>query len=980
MGDRDKLYEIEHEAKSLLGDTACEIIANDLKIEKWDGKKGLSPFREEKTPSFIWNSKDNCFKDFSSGRTYGIIDHFMSTKNVCYLDALKMLCELVGIEVDPDLFSKKKKYGKEVFSKDEPENDREIVEEYLYKRGISLKTLDFCDVKQAENGNIAFQLKDEDNNLISTKYRISHKQKSKEELKWYWQKGCTIHDLLYGVNRCMPNESLVICEGFIDRLSVVEAGYTNVVSIPGGAEADKWIDYNFEFLEQFKDIVLWFDNDQAGYDGRKKVASRLGEYRVRLVNPSDEVSEKVREYYIPYGADIDKTDANNVLLACGPDTILKLINDAEIIENPRLKDLFSYIPVDIQTLPRVSTGFQSLDAVITGNFDGNLIVLSGFSGCVDCDTEYFNGYGWKKISDFIPGEKVLQYTKDGFAELVYPNAYIVNDSKILYRIKTKYGIDQCLSENHNVVYVTSKGNIARKQMKDLMNMHNNSKHGFSGKFITTFGYSGVGIETDEYILRLTIAVMAEGHFKKDLKTNWCRINLKKEHKKERLRFLLKKCGIEYIEKNINPKDKLFSTFKFYAPIKTKSFPKEWYNCNIQQMSIILDEVTKWDGSNNNNSREYYTTNKEDADFIQFVGSSLGHRTSIYTDNRVGKTSKNSNGKMYVRKSIAYSVRAINGNGMCRMLSNKKHKIEEYSTKDGKEYCFNVPSGMLVLRRNDCIFITGNSGKTTMIAEMGIISPVEEDKKVMVFSGEANGGVLLGNTYRPLAGRNHVMEWDNSAKGLPNGYSVTKEAMDCIRSYYKGKIYNYEDGEEILTTASEILSQMEYAYRRYGVTHFVLDNLMCISCVSDDKDEKYESQYKFTLALKRFTRKYNTTVFLVAHAKKPAPGQTTVSMYDVSGASEIINLADRGFSVSRLYNDPEGYSAAIYVMKDRVEGKVGAKVKLKYDKPTNRLYGNEEELFKPRKWENSFKYRYGDFVREKIVGNRDLETEKVQGIF
>lgn len=868
MGDRDKLYEIEHEAKSLLGDTACEIIANDLKIEKWDGKKGLSPFREEKTPSFIWNSKDNCFKDFSSGRTYGIIDHFMATKNVCYLDALKMLCELVDIEVDPDLFSKKKKYGKEVFSKEEPENDRKIVEEYLYKRGISLKTLDFCDVKQSENGNIAFQLKDEDNNLISTKYRISHKQKSKEELKWYWQKGCTIHDLLYGVNRCTPNESLVICEGFIDRLSIVEAGYTNVVSIPGGAEADKWIDYNFEFLEQFKDIVLWFDNDQAGYDGRKKVASRLGEYRVRLVNPSDEVSDKVREYYIPYGADIDKTDANNVLLACGPDTILKLISDAEIIENPRLKDLFSYIPVDIQTLPRVTTGFQTLDAIVTGNFDGNLVVLSGYSGCVDCDTEYFNGHEWKKICDFTPGEKVLQYTEDGFAELVYPNAYIINDAEELILFDTVAAL-QCVSKNHNMVCLDTEGNLVKVKPEDFFN---NYIDGYS--IITSFFIRG-----------------------------------------------------EY----------------------------RW----------IYDLLSEIDYSHYSIDRHGYFVvhGKRNADILQLFFHSAGCRAHI---------SKKENNIFHVK------VASKNPSFDCHEIP---YLTKSYiKTKDGKEYCFNVPSGMLVLRRNDDIFITGNSGKSTMVAEMGIISPIEDDKKVMVFSGEANGGVLLGNTYRPLAGRNHVMEWDNSAKGLPNGYSVTKEAMDCIRNYYKGKIYNYEDGEEILTTASEILSQMEYAYRRYGVTHFVLDNLMCISCVSDDKDEKYESQYKFTLALKRFTRKYNTTVFLVAHAKKPAPGQTTVSMYDVSGASEIINLADRGFSVSRLYNDPEGYSAAIYVMKDRVEGKVGAKVKLKYDKPTNRLYGNEEELFKPRKWENSFKYRYGDFVREKIVGNRDLETEKVQGIF
>ena len=903
-----------------------------------------------------------------------MIDHYMSFHNMNYFQALKSLCELVDIAVDEDSLPKGKKYKKAVLASEEPENNREIVEKYLSLRGISKKTLDFCDVKQSGNGNIAFQHKDEYGTLISTKYRISHKQK-KDELKWYWQKGNTIHDILYGVNRIKPHQQLVICEGNCDRLSIVEAGYPNVVSIPNGAESDKWIDYNFEFLEQFDDIVLWFDNDQAGEDGRKKVASRLGEYRVKLVNPDETVVSSVKDYYIPYGADIDKTDANNVLLACGPETVLRLIKEAEIIENPRLKDLFSYDPIDVQTLPKVTTGFKALDKIVTGNFDGNLVVLSGFSGCVDCDTEYFNGHGWKRIADFEPGDRVLQYTKDGTAELVYPNAYIRNKAEKLNRFRTKF-LDQCLSDEHNVVYVTSKGNLATKKMSEIKEQHLNSKVGFSGKFISNFKYSGCGVDIKDCDLRLMVAVIAEGHFKRDSKTSWCRVNLKKDRKKSDFRELLKSCGIEFIEKNLNPKDPEFITFKFYAPIRLKHFPSEWYNLDSRQIEIVANEVIKWDGSKDRGSGVYFTTDKSDADFIQFVFSSMGYRSSISISDRRGQTRIGRNGKLYTRKTVDYSVRALKSCDLVSLIGKKKVQIEDYPTKDGYEYCFNVPSSMLVLRRNGKIFITGNSGKTTLIAEMGIIAPLEAGKKVMVFSGEANGGVLLGNTYRPLAGRNNIIEWDNSDKGLPNGYSVTTEAMNCIKEFYKGQVYNYDDGEEILTTASEILNQMEYAYKRFGVTHFTLDNLMCISCVSDDEDEKYESQYKFTLALKRFTRKYGTTVFLVAHAKKPAPGQKVVDMYSVSGASEIVNLADRGFSVSRLYDDPGGFGSAIYVMKDRVEGRVGTFVKLKFDKPTMRLYSDADELYKKRRWEENFHPEYPANILSKLVGHRDLDAERL----
>lgn len=45
---------------------------------------------------------------------------------------------------------------------------------------------------------------------------------------------------------------------------------------------------------------------------------------------------------------------------------------------------------------------------------------------------------------------------------------------------------------------------------------------------------------------------------------------------------------------------------------------------------------------------------------------------------------------------------------CVSIANMK--IKRFKTKDGRMYCFTVPSGMLLLRRNGKIFVTGNSGK------------------------------------------------------------------------------------------------------------------------------------------------------------------------------------------------------------------------------------------------------------------------------
>lgn len=381
MRDYRRINELEQEAKEKLGDKAAQIIAEDLKIDKWNERTltGCSPFSIDNNPSFSWNPKENCFKDFSSGINYGIIDHYMSYSHMSRMEALKTLLDLVGMKPDTELISNGKQYKEVKRAVDEEKNDRALVEQYMAKRGISKATLDFCNVKQSKNGLCAFQFLDEEGRLVSTKYRISHSPK-KGELKWYWQKDITVHDLLYGVDKIDTSKPLLIVEGCADRLAVVEAGYKNVVSIPNGAEGDKWIDYNYDFLSSLDEIILWFDNDEAGENGRKKVASRLGEYRVKLINPEKEVEDKVEEYYIPYGHTIRKTDANNVLVSCGGKEILRLISEAKAIENPRVRKLMEFQELEVDDIPHISTGIEEMDRIFGGIYENSLTIITGKAG------------------------------------------------------------------------------------------------------------------------------------------------------------------------------------------------------------------------------------------------------------------------------------------------------------------------------------------------------------------------------------------------------------------------------------------------------------------------------------------------------------------------------------------------------------------------------------------------------------------------
>lgn len=383
---------------------------------------------------------------------------------------------------------------------------------------------------------------------------------------------------------------------------------------------------------------------------------------------------------------------------------------------------------------------EQLNGIETG-LKNNITVITGPGGCVDCDTEYFNGTEWKKISEYTDEEKVLQYSGDGSAQLVYPINYIKKKCSHLWHFSTKYGLDQCLSEDHQVCYITSKGNIYSKSFSEVMQNHQNTSTGFSGKFITTFSYEGHGIDLTDDEIRLMVATFADGSFDyrsvclSDDTYRKARFHLKKKRKKDRLVQLFNNCNISYTEKE--SAEKGYTDYYAIVPFRAKHFPKEWYNCSKHQFEIIADEALYWD-SYFNEKNNFVSTNKDDADFIQFVNTSLGKRTTIQIDDRVGQEYITAN-KKYIRQSIAYNVNTTNRTLICLDKDKRRPggetKFEKYIPLDGYQYCFSVPSNMLVLRRNNKIFITGNCGKTSIVS--GILEVLKGYSRVScALSGRA----------------------------------------------------------------------------------------------------------------------------------------------------------------------------------------------------------------------------------------------------
>src|ERR1700686_4241856 len=77
-----------------------EVVGRRVKLKR-AGKefKGLSPFQQEKTPSFTVNDQKQFYHDFSSGKHGNIFDFVMETEGVTFPEAVERLASLAGVPV-----------------------------------------------------------------------------------------------------------------------------------------------------------------------------------------------------------------------------------------------------------------------------------------------------------------------------------------------------------------------------------------------------------------------------------------------------------------------------------------------------------------------------------------------------------------------------------------------------------------------------------------------------------------------------------------------------------------------------------------------------------------------------------------------------------------------------------------------------------------------------------------------------------------
>jgi nicotinic acid phosphoribosyltransferase len=329
--------------------------------------------------------------------------------------------------------------------------------------------------------------------------------------------------------------------------------------------------------------------------------------------------------------------------------------------------------------------------------------MAGFSipACYDDKTEILTNKGFKLFADLTDNDLVAQYKDDETISFISPekiHSYDWNENLIRFESNSS---DLCVTPNHKIVrFSHAKNKLEIVEAKDGGYSHRNS--------LIVSGFSEKENESLSMLDRLRIAFQADGSFpsRKDSYNGLrfglkpIRFTLKKERKKERLEWILNSLGFEYT-RNESESRKGYSHFWVKS---TEEFSKQFDWVQLNEVSSLwayefLEECSYWDGrSPTENTLRYDTTVKFNADIIQALAVLCGIRSSIYeyVDQRENRKPN-------------YSVNLLKETTKLGGQYTKKSEI----SYQGKVYCVTVPSGMILVRRNGFVCVSGNSEHSTI---------------------------------------------------------------------------------------------------------------------------------------------------------------------------------------------------------------------------------------------------------------------------
>lgn len=231
----------------------------------------------------------------------------------------------------------------------------------------------------------------------------------------------------------------------------------------------------------------------------------------------------------------------------------------------------------------------------------------------------------------------------------------------------------------------------------------------------------------------------------------------------------------------------------------------------------------------------------------------------------------------------------------------------------------------------------SSGKSTILNQI-IANTIQNNHKVFIYSGELPSYQLMEWFVRTVVNGYHLKEYEN--KQGEKYKDVTDYSWELVLEWVKDKFFVY--GQDSKATENNLLLTIEYLHNKKGVRLFILDNMMTIQ--SEGSKDKYSKQEDMAINLKSLAKKYGLVIILVAHPNKGSSQNNEHSMYDVSGASEVVNLADHVIKTIRNKKDDEDKSF-ITILKNRTTGKQNIIFQTYFDNERKRFYIDGSELDK-----------------------------------
>ena len=348
-----------------------QIVGKTVQLKK-RGKEfiGLSPFKNEKTPSFTVNDDKEFYHCFSTGEHGNIFDFLMKTKSVGFGEAVKILAAEAGMQ--PYRFSNfdKKKdlrfqtykkifkdYSdfatKQLFEANNQESlnyllrrglNKSIIEQFIIgfvpwkynfyedlvkiytEEEINLTGLYYKSEKTEKfidrfNSRVIFPINNISGETVAFGGRIIRDSKlakyiNSPETEFY-KKGNMIFNLDKAKDLRSQTANVLIVEGYMDVVSLYASGIRNVISNSGTALTERQIDLIWKF---FSNPIICLDGDHSGQNAALRIAEKLFPF----------INEKNKIFFsmIPDGKDPDEFIREN-----GKELFIKLLEKKEIIQD-----------------------------------------------------------------------------------------------------------------------------------------------------------------------------------------------------------------------------------------------------------------------------------------------------------------------------------------------------------------------------------------------------------------------------------------------------------------------------------------------------------------------------------------------------------------------------------------------------------------------------------------------------------------------